>query len=376
MLSLDDRKWSLFVVGKLFSVTRPNSRTKDSYEKGDIPFIASGSMNNGAAKYCTPAKGEKLDKAGCITVSPVDGSCFYQPVDFLGRGGGGSSILLLRSNRMTRNSGQFVARALEQTLKAKYTYGRMGNSKTIEREKFMLPVDDTEEPDWEFMEDYVREREAAQVERCREFLARRLEEIERERVTEPVIPLDEKKWRVFDAFGVKGLLSIKATSSGVDAVRLVNGSPSSYPYVTRSAVNNGIAQFVSPDNMKYGYDRAGAITVGLDTQTAFLQPCDFMTGQNIQIVTADVLNEDVAMFLLPVLKSQMRAKFNWGGNGATLGRMKRLQIMLPVNESNEPDWNYMAAYVRSKKVEQCRREIGFLDNKRNLVKDGRPLLTR
>lgn len=45
----------------------------------------------------------------------------------------------------------------------------------------------------------------------------------------------------------------------------------------------------------------------------------------------------------------MTAKFNWGGNGATLGRMKRLSLMLPVDDAGEPDYEYMAEYTRQKR---------------------------
>ncbi len=39
-------------------------------------------------------------------------------------------------------------------------------------------------------------------------------------------------------------------------------------------------------------------------------------------------------------------KFNWGGNGATLTRLKRSRIMLPVNSKGEPDYKYMKDYMR------------------------------
>lgn len=181
MLSLRDRNWLPFSIGKLFTVSRPIARSKDDYEEGDIPFIASGSTDNGVAKYCKPEAEEMLDSSGCITVSPVDGSCFYQPVSFLGRGGGGSSIMLLRNDAINCFNGIFIARMLNQTLGSKYTYGRMGNAKTIIREQVLLPIKESGGPDWQFMEDYIREREAVQVERCREFLMKRIADIERER---------------------------------------------------------------------------------------------------------------------------------------------------------------------------------------------------
>ena len=135
---------------------------------------------------------------------------------------------------------------------------------------------------------------------------------------------DEKKWGRFDVFGKNGFLHIATTDSSIDKIRLKDGEQKNVPYITRSESANGIAQFVSEQNYEFGSNEAGCITVGLDTQTAFYQPHKFVTGQNIQVVTGNSLNEDTAHFYITVLKNQMDAKFNWGGNGATLSRMKRL----------------------------------------------------
>lgn len=153
--ALDEKEWREFRIGNLFEVSRPSARNKDSYELGDIPLVASGSMNNGVMKLCMPLEGETLDKGCCITVSPVDGSTFFQPLDFLGRGGAGSSILILRCEELNLYCGQFIARAVQQTC-SKYTYGHMGNKDSIKRERIMLPVTESDEPDYEYMEQYSK----------------------------------------------------------------------------------------------------------------------------------------------------------------------------------------------------------------------------
>lgn len=84
MKSLEELNWEQFHIGDVFSVERPVARNKDNYEHGDVPFVASGAANNGVLKCCRPKNDETLDKRNCITVSPVDGSTFYQVFDFWG----------------------------------------------------------------------------------------------------------------------------------------------------------------------------------------------------------------------------------------------------------------------------------------------------
>lgn len=176
-MKLSDREWSVFLVGDLFSVKRPPARNKDDYEDGGVPFVASGAVNNGVMKCCKPHEEELLDEANCITVSPVDGSSFYQPFPFLGRGGAGSSVLLLYANGLNLYRGQFIARMISNTCSAKYTYGHMGNKDSIKRERIMLPVTDDGEPDYQFMEDYIRELMTEKRKQYRDFVEKRLTEL-------------------------------------------------------------------------------------------------------------------------------------------------------------------------------------------------------
>lgn len=168
---LDEKEWDEFFIGDLFEVSRPKSRNKDDYDFGNTPFVASGALNNGVMKCCDAKQDEQLDAGNCITVSPVDGSTFYQPMDFLGRGGAGSSILMLRSDWLNLYLGQFIARTVRQTC-SKYTYGHMGNKDSIKRERIMLPIDDSGKPDYEYMEQYAKNMMLRKYKQYLEFVNR------------------------------------------------------------------------------------------------------------------------------------------------------------------------------------------------------------
>ena len=175
--------------------------------------------------------------------------------------------------------------------------------------------------------------------------------------------LTDRAWKGFDAFGPKGLFEIHTTNSSIDKKRLVLDGPEIVPYVTRSADNNGVALFVSDKNYSYGFDLPDVITVGLDTQTAFYQPYKFVTGQNIQIITGEHLTPLVIQFLLPLLRTQMTAKFNWGGNGATLSRMKRLRLMLPIDDNGQPDYDFMSYYVRERLSQKRQSYLDYVHDR-------------
>ena len=123
------------------------------------------------------------------------------------------------------------------------------------------------------------------------------------------------------------------------------------PYITRSEKENGYDSFVCNQSDNYKIDKSNVITIGLDTQTVFYQPYEFYTGQNIQILENPNLNKHNASFLIMLLKVQLR-KFSWGGNGATLTRLKRSKILLPTAPDGQPDYAFMEEFMKDKEQEQ------------------------
>lgn len=165
-----------------------------------------------------------------------------------------------------------------------------------------------------------------------------------------MINLSDREWKAFFISGKDGIFSIKATKSGIDKNKLIDGDDNCVPYITRSDIANGMHMFISEEQRpKYSKDAGNCITIGLDTQTVFYQPHSFYTGQNIQVLNYDGMTKYSALFIASMLKVQMK-KFNWGGNGATLGRLSRTKVMLPVNHKGEPDYDFMERYIKEREL--------------------------
>ena len=156
-----------------------------------------------------------------------------------------------------------------------------------------------------------------------------------------IMKLTDCTWK---PFVLDKVFTIEATKSGIDRKKL-NGSTGNIPYLTRTDKNNAWDSFIG-EQEEYCLNDGNVISVGLDTQTAFYQPIPFYTGQNIQVFSNERMNKYVALFITPLLRQLMK-KFNWGGNGATLGRLRRQKIMLPIDEKEQPNYAFMEEYVKT-----------------------------
>lgn len=185
------------------------------------------------------------------------------------------------------------------------------------------------------------------------------------------LSLDDVEWGEFYIGGNDGLFNISATKSGIDKNKL-NNEIGNIPYITRSDLQNGINLFVT-DKQKsmYAKNDGNVLTIGLDTQTVFYQNQAFYTGQNIQILENDMLNKNIALFLIPLLKIQLK-KFSWGSNGATLTRLKKTKILLPIDKNGKANWQFMEDYIKQEQKTIAQNVINYYEDK--IIKTGFDLL--
>ncbi len=359
MMRLDDREWGTFYIGDLFKVRRPAARNKDDYQDGTVPFVASGSINNGVMKCCQPIEDEALDTAGCITVSPVDGSAFFQPYSFLGRGGAGSSVLMLYRDGINLYTGQFIAIMIANTCAGKYTYGHMGNKDSIKRERIMLPVVDIGEPDYQFMENYIRELMTEKKKQYRGYAKRRIAELcsvpDNQRVDWKSM-IDSHEWEPFQIDTIFDILPGK---------RLVaaDSTPGDRPFIGALDNSNGVARFVNDKNESLDKNVLGVNYNGNGMVIGFYHPYECIFSDDVKRfhLKDQEDNPFVLLFMKTAILMQKQKfgylyKFN-------ADRMAHTSIMLPVTDDGEPDYAFMESFGRKMMSSKYSQYLWFIKDK-------------
>lgn len=119
-----------------------------------------------------------------------------------------------------------------------------------------------------------------------------------------------------------------------------------YPYISTTRENNGICAYVSE------YNRSGnLISLAYDGSigACFYQPKPFFASE--KIVTIDLVQREltpsIAIFLITVIKLEAEM-YSYGGRKWTVERqLKNTNLYLPVDDNNEPDYDYMEQYISS-----------------------------
>lgn len=329
MGKIDTSKWEPFKIRSLFTVKRPVARSQSKYDDGDVPFVASGNYNNGVLKYLCPKTGEILDKGNCITVSPIDGSAFYQKNDFLGRGGAGSSIIVLYNDSINEYSGCFIATIIRTVCK-KYYYSDMANKDVIAEETILLPVDENHQPDFSYMESYIKNQEIAvsasltKLQSAKRFIKSRNAEFE-----------SWKTYKIKDIFP-------NIVKPAVYHTREVKENPEGIPYVVRSKFNNGVKYYVERPNSNV--NPAKVISFGAENATFFYREYEWISGRDMYYIDTRGIDEYACLFITSCLQP-IAEKYSYN-YGMFPDLLKEEKIKLPANKNGDPDYAFMEKYMR------------------------------
>lgn len=344
MPAIDTSEWKEFVIGKLFDVSRPVPRKQSDYEEGEVPFVASGAFNNGVRAMLKPHNETDIDKGKCLTISPVDGYTFYQEENFMGRGGAGSSIIILRNSNLNRYNGQYLASIIRHIFSS-WTYSNMGNADIVKDTLIKLPVDAKGFPDWSYMENYMIEIENRVVQ-----VIPKLNNISKKKYHYINIQ-SFKRFHLYDE-----ALFVINSGTKLDKIRMTNNNPE-INFVGRANANNGVTDFIDRIEGLEPFD-AGNMTVSLGGEylgSCFVQDKPFYTSQNVNVL---IPRKEMAYYCKQYIASMIfkEGRLHYKAFIDELNRHMKTDftIPLPVDSNGDIDWNYMEEYM--KKMEEMARE--------------------
>ena len=148
--SLNCHNWKDFLLFDYFDILPGKYHYPDEYDEGTTPYYSASNENNGIGQYIDL---QPDFEGNCIVTGKIGCTAFYVPEDFCAT----SDVNIFKPKfNMTNYVGLFIATVINFNENYKWAYGRqcrVGNSKKI---TIKLPVDTNGNPDWQFMEDYIK----------------------------------------------------------------------------------------------------------------------------------------------------------------------------------------------------------------------------
>ena len=340
--SLKNTEWQEFKIGKIFEQLLRGNNKGHSNEDCQFGVSYNGAKynDNGVTGFVETNGKFKIFKGNAIVfVMTGEGSVglsVYKKEDFVPS----SNVFVGYSSVLNRWNGLFLVTAINNGAD-RYNYGYIRNEKRLFNEKILLPVNSDGLPDWQFMEDFMKQIERDKITTVLSYYNNSLNNNGLRGGVERWIP-SKSCWA---AFAIQDVCEIVSGQDIYERERIAGNTP----YITSTANNNGIGYFISNQNTTLEKD---CISVNRNGSVgyAFYHPYHALFGNDTRKLRPKYLNKYTSLFLTACIEKQ-RIKYGYGYKMGT-GRLKKQKILLPVDASNQPDWINIERFMQQMELEK------------------------
>lgn len=359
-LRLDDVEWKTFRLKEIFEIENCKCSKVSALKSGEIPYVGATNRNNGTIGYIE-YKEKLLTKGNCIVfVCDGEGSIgysFYKAENFIGT----TTVKVGRNDKLNKYSGMFLS-TVADTVRGKYNFGYKRNEFHLKNETLQLPVDIQGNPNWQFMEDYIKQEMKVQSKKVVRYYENKLLKLGFASLD---LDVEWKEFRIRDIFEVKTVKGKVVTSYKIGEI----------PYITTSSLNNGLNNFIDTNE---DISDENCISIEPIGGKAFYHDYKFVgrggAGSAINILYNDNLDNYTGLFISQLIEKSSKTKASYGVqlNG---NRLKNLKFLLPVDQNGTPHWDYMRLFMQKIEKENIEKSLEYIYRITNVLKDKYELST-
>ena len=344
-MKLTDREWKPVLIASYFSFIRGRENNMALLETGDIPLISAKNGNNGLKGFVSTSK--SVVQGNCITLNNDGdggaGLAYYQPTDMALDTHVTALIPKVEISMFTL---LFISKCLSKL------HGFFGHGLSISNERavkirIMLPTTSTGEPDFKFMEDYIKELMNKKILQYKAYVAKAFEEC--------MIDFCSKKWEPFPVPDIFEEIQRGKRLKNADHIAGI------VPYVSSTALNNGVDDFIVDTEGTRVFSDCISLANSGSVGSAFYEPFRFVASDHITHLSCTNANMYIYLFLISVIKAQ-KSNFNFNRE-INDQRIKRMRIMLPVDGDGNPDYAFMEQYGKMLVAKKYKQYFDYLKDR-------------
>ncbi len=146
-ISLNSVQWQEFGITGIFNLSRGQRLIKKDRDPGYLEYYSASEYNNGLTDLIS----NPLFVESNAIIYTTFGDCFWVGNDFTAS----DEVSILKHKHLNEYTGLFVVTIIQKN-KYKYDFGRKAFSNKFCNDIILLPANKNNEPDWQFMEDYIK----------------------------------------------------------------------------------------------------------------------------------------------------------------------------------------------------------------------------
>lgn len=354
MLKLEDREWKNFCLSDLFDVfgtvtTHPSKLIPN----GLTPRITCAATNNGLDNTY---KNRATENGDVITIdSATIGYVSYQLVDFIATDHV-EKLVLKNNQKLGYYCGLFIKTIIDNAVSGKYGYGYKFSQFRIKRQLVKLPITSDGLPDWQFMEDYMKQKEQQILKPTLDKLCKQL--INNELAGGGKSLCDN--WKEFY------FTDVFTEIQRGKRLKKADHEEGNVPYVSSTSFNNGVDGFIGNESGVRRFENCITLANSGSVGSAFYHSYEFIASDHVTQLKRDGLDKYAYLFMLPII-NRLSEKYSFNRE-INDDRIKREKLLLPVTENGEIDFQFMSSFMKRIEEDLLNTTIETFKNRLNVNK--------
>ena len=344
-LKLTDVEWREFKVKDIFEVTnsKPYHKNNLKITKKGIPYITRTSFNNGLEEIVENINVHKNPK-NTISLGAENADFFYQSVEYIT----GNKMYIIQNDNISKNVGIFLVQSFRNSIKdCGFGYGKGLTGTRFKERIVMLPMDSQGQPNWQFMEDYIKQEQKQQVQKIIDYYERKLVELAGD-----VVGLDKVEWKTFRFTEV-----FQEIQRGKRLTK-ANQTDGPTPYISSTSENNGVDAFIGNETGIRKFEDVLTLANSGSVGSTFYQQFEFVASDHVTALKSDNADKYAYLFLSTVVKRlEEKYSFNREINDT---RIKREKLILPADKEGNPNFQYMSDFVKKLEFDKVQEVLEYI----------------
>ena len=335
MSKIDTLEWKEFILGELFDLINSKAyHGKDISETPDedgLLYVTRSKFNNGINCRVEKKSDYIINPAGTISFGAENADFFYQEEEYIT----GNKMYYIDTRNINKYAALYFKSVLEATFTRNYSFSDGMIPDRIRDKIIKLPATDKGEPDWNYMEEYMKNVETS--------VRNSLEKLQSAKECKNKIDIVEwKEYFINDLFDFEGI------KGDIQAPKVGDGE---YALVSSGTTNNGICKNIEEQKSSNLFDE-NKITIDMFGK-AFFQTQKFysVAHARVNVLTPHMsLNKYNGCFIASVIEALTLPKFQFN-DMCSQKALKKEKIKLPSKFNvktgkYEPDLEYMEKFMK------------------------------
>lgn len=342
---LKNREWKEFNIGEIFNINTGANVPKKFLRKGEIPRISATEQNNGVAVFTKKSTHNNYRTLNNFISVSFLGAVFYHP--YIASLDMKIHAVQIRNKVFNKYLAEFIVYTLKRSV-GNTSYGNQVSSTDLPNKKVFLPVTKKNEPDYVFMEVYMRDIEQKKIKVYKDYISKRISQLEN---SKKVVSPADKEWGEFE---INKIFNIKSGKRLTKA----DMKKGKLPFIGSTDNNNGITEYVSNTNSSEDFNVLGVNYNGSVVEN-FYHPYKALFSDDVKRLTFKEIDGNKHLYLFvksSILQQKIKYQYGYKFNGT---RMNKQIIMLPVNEKKEPDYRFMENYMKQLELNKLKKYLDY-----------------